>query len=300
MTNQKEWFHRLAHLRVYNARHGTAPHKPLLLLVLLELADEGELPEVVQLSPELAFRFVTFWRVVAERRTQRPNVRFPFYHLQNDGFWTALDANGQRSVSRMITVAARLDEGFRRFLGVAENRVRAKQLLIETYFPADEQLGLSTLLGCERVAGCDQQVALDEMQRDRWRGRGRDGRFRLTVVAAYDYCCSLTGLSIMTTDAASIVDAAHIHAFADSRNDDPTNGLALCKNAHWLFDQGIWTIADDYTARVAIDHFEESCPDQRSLRTYHGHRIRLPRDSRFWPSQEYLRWHQRRRFLGRS
>src|SRR6266540_2520352 len=31
--------------------------------------------------------------------------------------------------------------------------------------------------------------------------------------------------------------------FADSRNNDPCNGIALCKNAHWLFDQGLWTIS---------------------------------------------------------
>lgn len=103
---------------------------------------------------------------------------------------------------------------------------------------------------------------------------------------------------MMTVEAASIVDAAHIHAFSDSRNDDPTNGLALCKNAHWLFDQGIWTLADDYSVCVAIGCFKEVCPDQKSLESYHGRAIRLPRDKHFWPNRDYLAWHRKRRFLG--
>ena len=76
---------------------------------------------------------------------------------------------------------------------------------------------------------------------ERSRGRGREGRFRVRVVAAYDYTCALTGYRLTTIAAGSIVDAAHIHQFADSRNNDVQNGLALSKNAHWLFDIGLGT-----------------------------------------------------------
>lgn len=300
MISTEEWIHRLAHLHVYHAKHGTAPHKPLLLLVLLDLTDEQPLPELMPLSPELAFRFAVYWSVVAHRRTQRPDVRFPFHHLQSDGFWASLDAAGQPSATRKLTTAIRLDPDFLRFLASAENRLRAKQILVETYFPTQERLGLYTLIGCRPPTDGDRQTALDEIERGRWRGRGRDARFRLSVVAAYDYSCALTGLSIMTVDAASIVDAAHIHAFSDSRNDDPTNGLALSKNAHWLFDHGIWTIADDYTARVALGQFKELCPDQKPLASYHGQPLRLPRDNRLWPNPEHLAWHRHRRFLGKE
>jgi putative restriction endonuclease len=47
------------------------------------------------------------------------------------------------------------------------------------------------------------------------------------------------------------VDAAHIHQFADSRNNDPRNGLALSKNAHWLFDNGLRALTDDFKVIVA-------------------------------------------------
>jgi putative restriction endonuclease len=65
--------------------------------------------------------------------------------------------------------------------------------------------------------------------------------------------------------------------FADSRNNDPCHGIALCKNAHWLFDQGLWTISDDYMVIVAAGQFAEQSPDHKGLRDYHGqiHRLKL-------------------------
>jgi len=98
--------------------------------------------------------------------------------------------------------------------------------------------------------------------------------------------------------AGAIVDAAHIHQFAKSRNNDVRNGLALCKNAHWLFDNGLWTIADDYTVLVAGEHFSEDHPDQKSLREYQGKKLRLPRDAELWPSPVHMAWHRKQRYLG--
>ena len=55
--------------------------------------------------------------------------------------------------------------------------------------------------------------------------RGREARFRLTVLPAYNYTCTLTGYRCVIVNVGSIVDAAHIHQFADSRNNQPQNGL---------------------------------------------------------------------------
>ena len=105
---------------------------------------------------------------------------------------------------------------------------------------------------------------------------GREVRFRINVVSHYNYTCALTGYRLLTIDSGSIIDAAHIHQFAESRNNNIRNGIALCKNAHWLFDNGLWTIADDYTVMVALAHFTEDSPDQKRLSDYHGQMIRLP------------------------
>ena len=88
--------------------------------------------------------------------------------------------------------------------------------------------------------------------------RGREGRFRIDVViTAYQHTCALTGYRLTTVDMEDIVDAAHIHQFSDSRNNHPSNGLALCKNAHWQFDRGLWSLTDDFRVLLRPDLFTD-------------------------------------------
>src|SRR5580700_6038888 len=101
MATPDQWLAKLAKLKVDRASGDPAPHKPLLLLVILELAEQGLLPnQVLPLTSELAFRFSTYWSIVASRRKQRPDVRFPFFHLKSDGFWTPLREDGQPARDR--------------------------------------------------------------------------------------------------------------------------------------------------------------------------------------------------------
>jgi putative restriction endonuclease len=80
MGTLDEWLGRLAKLKVDKARGDPAPHKPLLLLVVLEFAEQEPFGALLPLTPELAFRFCTYWSIVAHRRTQAPDVRrLPFH-----------------------------------------------------------------------------------------------------------------------------------------------------------------------------------------------------------------------------
>lgn len=126
--------------------------------------------------------------------------------------------------------------------------------------------------------------------------RGREARFRLTVVPAYNYTCALTGYRCVTVDAGSVVDAAHIHQFSNSHNNHPQNGIALSKNAHWLFDQGLWSLTDDYMVIVASDRFYESGNEAHLLHRTCGKQIHLPLDRNYWPDKGYLAWHRERKF----
>lgn len=67
MATITQWLDRLTHLRVDAARGNPAPHKPLLLLVLLDLAEAGQLPaRTLALTPDLAFRFFAYFKIVAQ------------------------------------------------------------------------------------------------------------------------------------------------------------------------------------------------------------------------------------------
>ncbi len=91
----------------------------------------------------------------------------------------------------------------------------------------------------------------------------------------------------------TIVDAAHIHEFRDSRNNDPRNGIALSKNAHWQFDRDLWSLSDDYRVVVNGEKFmEEGVPGQR-LTDFEGRRGFLPSDPKYWPERSYFEWHRK-------
>lgn len=107
VIDQASWLAKFARLRIDTA--SKAPHKPLLLLVVLDLAHEGALgPEILPLTPQLAFRFCTYWSIVAHRRNQKPDVRFPFTKLKTEGVWAPLDAQGEITRDPELACSARL------------------------------------------------------------------------------------------------------------------------------------------------------------------------------------------------
>ena len=97
-------------LRVDRA-HGVAPHKPLLLLAVIELIDRGQIQEnKIPLSPDLAETFIKYWSKVTGRK---PNIALPFFHLKSDGFWRLYPNPGYEKaleVADRITAVSRLRE----------------------------------------------------------------------------------------------------------------------------------------------------------------------------------------------
>ncbi|OHE31986.1 MAG: hypothetical protein A3J94_06845 [Syntrophus sp. RIFOXYC2_FULL_54_9] len=295
IKDQHYWLYKLATLRIDRARGNPAPHKPLLLLVILEMVEKGEITSrEVTLSPDLAFRFSVFWSIVAQRRNQPPEVRLPFHHLGSSGIWQPMTADYKPSPDKKMTLIIRMDETFFHCLQDYKFRDRARRTLIETepYFQPEEKIALYSML--------QMKPAASEIQEDKELYKvsvqtGRDARFRIEVVViAYKHNCALTGYRMTTLEMESIVDAAHIHQFHDSRNNDPCNGMALTKNAHWQFDRGLWSLNNDYRVLVNREKFtEEGIPGQR-LSDFEGRRIFLPDDPRYWPEQHYLEWHRKR------
>lgn len=248
-----KWIRRLEHLK---KGQDNAPHKPLLLLVFLDMIENGQFVSgSLPLTPELAYRFDTYFDFVKHRRNARPDVRLPFHHLGSQDFWKPLTITGDESKHRSMTTAVIPDPEFVDACRDPAFRRQAREVLISKHFEPAEQNALCHLVGIE-IPKSDVAVrdAYFETAHDA-ENAGRSARFRLNIVSAYGYTCALTGYRVTTISAGAIVDAAHIHQFSDSRNNDPTNGIALCKNAHWLFDVGLWTVDDDYRVVVATDAY---------------------------------------------
>ncbi len=128
------WLKQISTLKVDRARGDPAPHKPLLLLLVFDLAEEGLLEqEILALTGELAFRFCTYWTAVAARRKQRPDIRMPFHHLSSGGFWAALTKEGKPSPDRKLTAFVKLDSSFLECIHDRDFRSQARRLLVGKY-----------------------------------------------------------------------------------------------------------------------------------------------------------------------
>ena len=302
---QKVWLRRLTKLNP-NVQHsrGTgagrfAPHKPILLLALIDLAEAGEL-----MHPRLTFarglrlRFNELWESVVRRWATKPDPFLPFHHLSTQGFWKARRLNGELSEGPDSTRQIELHPEFFDLLRQPHFRALARTLLISTWFPLGEQLSLRTTLGLDVETAAAEPSPVEE-DRAVYEATGRDARFRIQVIVQYHYTCALTGYSLTATQSgATIVEAAHIAAFADTRNNDPRNGLALTPDAHWSFDEGLWTVDDDLRVVVAHDVFADWSPEGTSLKHRHGRPLHFASSTRLRPERHYLEWHREKRFVG--
>ena len=140
----------------------------------------------------------------------------------------------------------------------------------------------------EEADGCE----LNEEGEEAARRKGRSARFAVQVVSRYKFTCALTGLCCLTTDGAAIVDAAHIEPWAASENDDIQNGLALCKNAHWMFDEGLWSVQADGRVVLAPYRFTENGPEALRLQPYGGRLLQFADGVTLRPNPEYFARHR--------
>ncbi|MHA3771865.1 HNH endonuclease [Verrucomicrobiota bacterium sgz303538] len=107
-------------------------------------------------------------------------------------------------------------------------------------------------------------------------------------------CLALTGYRCVTDDGSTIVDTAHIEPWAYNQNDELTNGLALSKNAHWMFDEGLWSASDDLRVIVDTRRFQEHGPEFMRLNAIAGRHLQFDPAAKLRPSVEMFRRHRAR------
>lgn len=122
----------------------------------------------------------------------------------------------------------------------------------------------------------------------------RERSFMHNVRSAYSNRCAMTGLSLLDDGGRPEVQAAHIRPVAMKGPDSVRNGLALTGTAHWMFDRGLISIAEDYKILVAKDF--GSSDAQRLLNS--NRQINLPKDHLLYPNEAFLRFHRETIFRG--
>jgi putative restriction endonuclease len=299
--NRKVWSGVTAH---------QAPHKPILLLCVLDLFDSGGISSnLVEISDDLAELFGRYWERVLP--FSRPgNLALPFFHLQGDGFWHLLPRYESTSLGSQITsptrlreevLGSRLDEDLYDLVRSRDNRDRLRSILIETYFSPETRLTLveQSITNCGAFVYSEELLNHPEDPRVRetlsveeaYRPAVRDQGFRRAVVTAYTHRCALCGIRVRTLDGHTAVTAAHIRPWSDTQDDRPTNGMALCRMCHWTFDEGLLGVSQRYEV-IASGQLSilDNLPGY--LTNFEGRGIVGPTQRVFWPDIESLRWHQ--------
>jgi putative restriction endonuclease len=291
------WLGKLTKLRPAIGRgntRGQAPHKPLLLLCMLDMAERGELTARAFIrTPGLVLRFRTYGTLFAERWPTKLDLKLPFYHLSSQGFWQAFAADLRPALSPENCAFCELDAEFHALLADADFRLKARLVLISHYFEPIERVAFFETLGIQ--GGADAQSAAERVRAvalDAAKRKGRSAKFQVRIVDDYRHTCALTGYRCFTVDGASIVDAAHIDGWAETQNDELSNGLALSKSAHWMFDEGLWSVNDDLRVVVHPTRFTEAGPEALQLRVYAGRHLQFDPQAKLRPSAESLRRHR--------
>ncbi|MFH6780881.1 MULTISPECIES: HNH endonuclease [Methylobacterium] len=118
------------------------------------------------------------------------------------------------------------------------------------------------------------------------------GAFRLAVTDSYERRCAVSGERTLP-----ILDAAHIHPFADGGTHEVANGLLLRTDIHRLFDLGYVTVSEDYHFEVSR-RLKADFDNGRHYYALHGQPLRSPRRGATKPSDEVLLWHREHRYRG--
>lgn len=290
---------------------GDAPHKPTLLLSVIELFELNKVQRnQIYLSPELIATFLKYWSnlVTTEHHS---DISLPFFHLTGDKFWHLKPNPGYEATIasktkikgltalRNVVRYAYVDEALFEYLQDANSRMQLVGVLIETYFPAKTQ-EFGQLYKVDELENIqlelfDQGGAVYKAGEltDQDKIFVRNAAFRRIVVSLYEQRCAFCRLKIVGQDSQNIVDGAHIKPFAEFHDDLFDNGIALCKNHHWAFDRGWFGISDQY--KIVVPHnrlHEESPVGMRSLQDFDGETILLPNQETYNPRIDSLQWHR--------
>lgn len=283
---------------------GRAPHKPLLILLMLGRHRRGE--RNAALFAEIREPLAGLLRDFGPPSTGAPNTVDPFWRLQNDrgNIWVVRGSFGGRvseettppTIGRLLE--SRAEGNFspdicRALLERPQYIDALATDLLAGHFPPSLHEEICAATGLELVPGYDEE------KRDEPRAI-RDPEFRSRILRAYEYRCAVTGWDLRVGHALAGLEAAHIMWHVAEGPSTETNGLALNSLHHKLFDLGAFTLSLE--EEVPLILVSQECHGGTAVESmllgYHRKPIRPPQDPGWLPNREFVRWHQNQVFKG--
>lgn len=283
-----------------------APHKPVLLLAVADWFEAHSPTEpLVPVDETLVRLFKENWELLVPEQPHHEELLFrPLYHLKTDGIWLPMHSKGPLEEGQLRTDKNILkggayiilsEDAFRYYQQPVERElIRTK--LLDAFFPDTKQRYLDARGTDPLLLDIEADILMEPAPAPRyerrvkglreWEGYIRHSKFADNLLYQYDYTCCITNLRI--EGAPMMVEACHIKPHAICGINSLDNGLALCPNLHTAFDAGLISLSDDYTVLVREKLVEND--SVYGLKALEGRMIRLPKERRFWPGREWVRW----------
>jgi len=308
----------VASLRRAITEFGPAPHKPIMLLAILESFDEREInSNWIGINEALLIRFYDLWNLLVKTKNA-PNFSLAFFHLGNErrGLWNLISIPGKSHITthkffykslkvlKETFLGAQLSDEFYNAVKSQENREALKFALLNTYFPKSSARQRDTTLRYSKKI--KKQILFDA--KENYAGNKirqeheetieskeeemilRNYLFRKTVLETYNNQCAISGLKIKSSDEELLVDACHIVPFTHTSDNSIRNGIALSPTLHRAFDNGLIAIDDNY--KILVPHKLKDYNPAVGIRQYADRKILLPRKEEFYPSLHRLAEHR--------
>lgn len=306
-------------LRIDKTHGDPAPHKPILLLSVLQSFENGQIHRPrIYITPELVAAFSTNWNLLVTTNHDC-RISYPFYYLKSSTFWKLVAKSGFENINLMGSIMktfnnlnaaveyAEIAEDLYTLMMVKESNNFLQHCLLDAYFPLTKanygkslegQLKLFDELG-SKIMKEDAVVYKKEIKtlvenQNEEEIFIRGSLFKREIPKIYDNTCCISGLKINALINVSMVDACHIVPFSESYNDTITNGIALCPNLHRAFDRGLITIDKEY--RVKLSAVFQEVDSDYGFKKFEGKIIRLPKQKEHYPLMENLNWHREKIF----
>lgn len=299
-----------------------APHKPILLLSILQLIRKGEIvSNRIYITPELVLAFKNNWNTLVTTNNVC-TFSLPFFHLQSEPFWRLTPArSGARALKSISSLKsltdniayAEIDQPlFLLMMDTVTNTI-LETILLDCYFPATKvfyyketslvQYTLELEIKNQLLNDSKEEYQVkmqmlegvlseEEIQEERFI---RGGLFKKEIPRIYNHQCCISDMKIQTTMNTQMVDACHIIPISISNDDTISNGICLSPNLHRAFDRGLLTINENYIVRISPRVKESNSP--YGITQFEGKQINLPQDVKLYPSSQNLHWHRKECFI---
>ncbi|HKK44796.1 MAG TPA: HNH endonuclease [Balneolaceae bacterium] len=294
-----------------------APHKPFLLFSVIDQIEVGNIESpFVPLSQDIIDDFMIYWDGIMDNN-QKTSIAKPFFHMDSEPFWSLVYENPNKkykgysytpslfSLQNKIT-GANLDSDLFSELQQDDVRNVYRQLLLETYFDPSTKnkiLDISrfNLMSYPYAENLKAMAAepFEAYHIDKFKNRkthipgwiqNRDYPFSRVVRKNYQHKCAICRSKVLTEDGRSLVEGAHIIPWRESQNDDPRNGLALCPSHHWMFDQYLITVDENY--KIIIHNKLAKIGEQiENTLKWNHEELFLPSNQKYRPASKALESH---------